>query len=145
MAASYIFGKLIGVYVDMSDTATPDFKLVTCTTQKSFDLSVDTVDLNNDCTGVFSGALPTTASWTMGVEGDANFNPELSEISAEELFTIAKEREIRNWKFENADSSYVRFGQAFLTGYSESATSTEYLTFSATLNGVGEIYSSIPS
>lgn len=145
MAASYIFGKLIGVYVDMSDTDTPDYKLVTCTTQKSFDLSVDTVDLNNDCTGDFSGALPTTVSWTMGIEGDANFNPELNEISAAELFAIAKGREIRDWKFENAESTYVRYGRAFLTGYSESATSTEYLTFSATLNGVGEIFDAVPS
>lgn len=145
MAAEYQFSKDVGVYVDMSETGTPDWKYVTCTTSKSLDLAIASIEKNNDCTGDFTGQLPSTISWTMAVEGDANFNPEAEEISAAELFNIATSKEIRGWKFENGTSSYIRYGRAFLSSYSEAISTPDYMTFSGTLTGDGEIYDSIPS
>ena len=145
MAAEYLYSKDVGVYVDMSDTSVPDWKYVTCTTSKSLDLSVASIEKNNDCTGDFTGQLPSNISWTMAIDGDANFNPESEEISAAELFTVAKSRAIRNWKFESGDSSYVRYGRAFLSSYSESLSTPEYMSFSASLTGDGEIFDAIPS
>lgn len=146
MAAQYLFSKDVAVFVDLSNTNTPDWKLVTCTTSKTVDLSIGTIEKNNDCTGDYVGNLPSTISWSLGIEGDANLNPESpEEISYAELFTIAKNREIRNWKFENGDSSYIRFGRGFLSSYSESIATPEYMTFSATLTGDGELYDAIPS
>ena len=145
MAASYLFSKDVGVYVDTSLTDTPDWKFVTCTTNKSLDLAIASIEKNNDCTGDFSGQLPSTVSWTMAIEGDANMTPDAGEVSAADLFTIAKSRAIKKWKFENGDSSYVRYGLAFLSGYSEAIATPEYLTFSGTLTGDGEIFDAIPS
>lgn len=145
MAAEYLFSKDVGVYVDMSDTLTPDWKFVTCTTSKSLDLAIASIEKNNDCTGDFVGNLPSTVSWTMAIEGDANMTPSAGEISAAELFTIATSREIRGWKFENGTSTYIRYGQAFLSSYSESIATPEYMTFSGSLTGDGQIYDAIPS
>jgi hypothetical protein len=146
MAAEYLFSKDVAVFVDMSATETPDWKLVTCTTSKTVDLAIGSIEKNNDCTGNYVGNLPSTISWSFAIEGDANMNPtDPEEISYAELFIIAKNREIRNWKLEKADNSYVRYGRAFLSSYSESISTPEYMTFSASLTGDGEIYDSIPS
>ncbi len=145
MAAEYLFSKDVGVYANMGTEETPDWKFVTCTTSKTLDLAIETIERNNDCTGDFVANLPSTVSWSMAIEGDANMNPEASEISAAELFQIASDREVRFWKFESGDSSYIRYGKAFISSYSEPNTTPEYLTFSATLTGDGEIFDSIPS
>lgn len=146
MAAEYLFSKDVAVYVDMSDTVTPDWKLVTCTTSKTVDLAIGSIERNNDCTGDYVGNQPSTVSWSFAIEGDANLNPTApEEISYAELFSIARNREVRDWKLENGDSSYVRYGEAFLSSYSESIATPEYMTFSATLTGNGEIFDAIPS
>lgn len=146
MAAEYLFSKDVAVYVDMSETETPDWKLVTCTTSKTVDLAIASIEKNNDCTGNYVGQLPSTVSWSFAIEGDANLNPTApEEISYAELFAIASLREIRNWKLENGDSTYVRYGEGFLSSYSESIATPEYMTFSATLTGNGQLYDSIPS
>lgn len=146
MAESYLFSKDVGVYVDMSDTETPDWRLVTCTTSKTVDLAIASIEKNNDCTGNFVGSQPSTVSWSFAIEGDANVTPtDPVEISYAELFSIAVNREVRNWKLENGDSSYVRYGEAFLSSYSESIATPEYMTFSATLTGNGQLYDAIPS
>jgi len=49
--ANELFSKDIGVYVDVSATATPTWKLAVCTTSKSLSVSVGAVTINNDCTG----------------------------------------------------------------------------------------------
>lgn len=146
MAAEYLFSKDVSVWVDMSETETPDWKLVTCTTSKTVDLAIASIEKNNDCTGNYVGQLPSTVSWSFAIEGDANLNPTApEEISYAELFSIASLREIRNWKLENGDSTYVRYGEGFLSSYSESIATPEYMTFSATLTGNGQLYDSIPS
>lgn len=146
MAADYLFSKDVSVWVDLSNTQSPDWRLVTCTTSKTVDLSIASIEKNNDCTGDFVGNLPSTVSWSMAIEGDANITPTApEEISYAELFEIAKNREVRNWKFENGTSTYVRYGRGFLSSYSESIATPEYMTFSATLTGDGEIYDAIPS
>ena len=146
MAESYLFSKDVAVFVNMSDTAVADWKLVTCTTSKTVDMAIGSIEKNNDCTGNFVGQLPSTVSWSFAIEGDANMTPTApEEISYAELFTVAKSRTLRYWKLEKADNSYIRYGLAFLSSYSESIATPEYMTFSATLTGDGEIYDSIPS
>lgn len=145
MAAEYLFSKDVGVYVNMGTEGAPDWKLVTCTTSKGLDLAIETIEKNNDCTGDFVSNLPSTVSWSIPIEGDANRNPDAGEISADELFTIASTREMRFWKLESGDSTYIRYGKAFISAYSEVLTTPEYLTFSATLTGDVEIFDSIPS
>lgn len=143
--AEYLFSKDVGIYLDVSLTTTPDWKLVTCTTSKALDIAVASIEKNNDCTGNFVDQLPSTVSWSMPIEGDANVNPAAGEVSAAELFDVAVSRAIKKWKFENGDSSYVRYGEGFLSAYNETLSTPDYLTFSATITGSGDILSAEPT
>jgi hypothetical protein len=103
--ANELFSKDIGVYIDISATSTPSWKLAVCTSSKSLSISVGSTEINNDCTGDFVRNLPSTASWTMSFEGDVNTNPGVNEVSAEDIFGYTIARATRKFKFESLDAS----------------------------------------
>jgi hypothetical protein len=143
--ANELFSKDIGVYVDVSATSTPDWKLAVCTSSKSLSISVGSTEINNDCTGNFVRNLPSTAAWTMSFEGDVNTNPGAGEISAEDIFTYAISRDVKKFKFESLDSSYVRYGEGFISQFDESASAPEYQTFSVSISASGPLSASEPT
>jgi hypothetical protein len=145
MAAEYLFSKDIGVYVDVSTTSTPTWKLAVCTSSKSLSISVGATEINNDCTGDFVQNLPSTASWTMSFEGDVNTTPGVNEISAEGIFDIVIARAVKKFKFESEDDSYIRYGQGFISQFDETATAPEYQTYSVTITGTGPIDDVLPT
>ena len=138
--ANELFSKDIGVYVDVSATATPDWKLAVCTSSKSLSISVGATEINNDCTGDFVRNLPSTASWTMSFEGDVNTNPGASEVSAADIFGYVVARAEKKFKFESLDgTTYIRYGEGFISQFDETATAPEYQTFSVSITGSGSI------
>ena len=143
--ANEIFSKDIGVYIDTSATPTPDWKLAVCTSSKSLSISVGAVEINNDCTDDFVRNLPSTASWTMSFEGDVNTTPGASEVSAGDIFGYVTAREVKKFKFESLDSSYIRYGEGYISQFDETATAPEYQTFSVTVSGSGSISDSEPT
>lgn len=143
--ANELFSKDIGVYVDVSATATPDWKLAVCTSSKSLSVSVGATEINNDCTGDFVRNLPSTASWTMSFEGDVNTSPGASEVSAEDIFGFTVSRAEKKFKFESGDSSYVRYGEGFISQFDETATAPEYQTYSVSITGSGPISDAEPT
>jgi hypothetical protein len=143
--ANELFSKDIGVYVDTSATSTPAWKLAVCTSSKSLSISVGATEINNDCTGDFVRNLPSTASWSMSFEGDVNTNPGASEVSAEDIFGEGSSRDVKKFKFESLDSSYIRYGEGFISQFDETATAPEYQTFSVSITGSGPIDDAIPS
>ena len=46
--ANELFSKDIGVYIDISATSTPSWKLAVCTSSKSLSISVGSTEINND-------------------------------------------------------------------------------------------------
>ena len=143
--ANEIFSKSLGVYIDTSLTSTPAWKLAVCTSSKSLSVSVAYTEINNDCTGDFVRNLPSTISWTMSFEGDVNKTPGVNEISAEGIFDIVITRATKKFKIESLDSSYIRYGQGFISQFDETATAPEYQTYSVTITGSGPIDDAIPS
>jgi hypothetical protein len=137
--ANELFSKDIGVYIDISATSTPSWKLAVCTSSKSLSISVGSTEINNDCTGDFVRNLPSTASWTMSFEGDVNTNPGVNEVSAEDIFGYTIARSTRKFKFESLDASYIRYGEGFISQFDETATAPEYQTYSVTITGSGPI------
>lgn len=137
--ANELFSKDIGVYVDVSATSTPSWKLAVCTSSKSLSISVGATEINNDCTGDFVTNLPSTASWTMSFEGDVNTDPGASEVSASDIFGYTVGRDVKKFKFESLDETYVRYGEGFISQFDETATAPEYQTFSVTITGSGPI------
>jgi hypothetical protein len=143
--ANELFSKDIGVYIDISATSTPSWKLAVCTSSKSLSISVGSTEINNDCTGDFVRNLPSTASWTMSFEGDVNTNPGVNEVSAEDIFGYTIARATRKFKFESLDASYIRYGEGFISQFDETATAPEYQTYSVTITGSGPIDDTVTS
>jgi hypothetical protein len=143
--ANELFSKDIGVYIDISATSTPSWKLAVCTSSKSLSISVGSTEINNDCTGDFVRNLPSTASWTMSFEGDVNTNPGASEVSAEDIFGYTISRSTRKFKFQSLDSSYIRYGEGFISQFDETATAPEYQTYSVSITGSGPIDDALPT
>jgi hypothetical protein len=143
--ANELFSKDIGVYIDISATSTPSWKLAVCTSSKSLSISVGSTEINNDCTGDFVRNLPSTASWTMSFEGDVNTSPGANEISSEGIFDIVIARSTKKFKFESLDASYIRYGQGFISQFDETATAPEYQTYSVTITGSGAIDDAVPA
>jgi hypothetical protein len=143
--ANELFSKDIGVYIDISATSTPSWKLAVCTSSKSLSISVGSTEINNDCTGDFVRNLPSTASWTMSFEGDVNTNPGVNEVSAEDIFGYTIARATRKFKFESLDASYIRYGEGFISQFDETATAPEYQTYSVTITGSGPIDDAVTS
>ena len=145
MAEKYLFSKDIGVFIDISATSTPNWKLAVCTSSKSLSISVGATEINNDCTGNFVQNLASTASWTMSFEGDVNTTPGAGEISAEGIFDIVVARTPKKFKFQSLDNSYIRYGEGFISQFDETATAPEYQTYSVTITGSGPIDDAIPT
>jgi hypothetical protein len=143
--ANELFSKDIGVYIDISATSTPSWKLAVCTSSKSLSISVGSTEINNDCTGDFVRNLPSTASWTMSFEGDVNTNPGVNEVSAEDIFGYTIARATRKFKFQSLDASYIRYGEGFISQFDETATAPEYQTYSVTITGSGPIDDAVTS
>ena len=143
--ANELFSKDIGVYIDISATSTPSWKLAVCTSSKSLSISVGSTEINNDCTGDFVRNLPSTASWTMSFEGDVNTNPGANEVSAEDIFGYTIARATRKFKFQSLDASYIRYGEGFISQFDETATAPEYQTYSVTITGSGPIDDAVTS
>ena len=143
--ANELFSKDIGVYVDISATATPDWKLAVCTSSKSLSVSVGAVTINNDCTGDSEQQLPSTYNWQMSFEGDVNTAPGVNEVSAEELLSYTLLRTVRKFKFQSLDSTYVRYGLGYISQFDETASAPEYQTFSVTVSGSGPLLLAVPS
>ena len=143
--ANEIFSKSLGVYIDTSATSTPAWKLAVCTSSKSLSVSVASTEINNDCTGDFVRNLPSTISWTMSFEGDVNKTPGGNEISAEGIFDIVITRATKKFKIESLDSTYIRYGQGFISQFDETATAPEYQTYSVTITGSGPIDDAVTS
>jgi hypothetical protein len=81
----------------------------------------------------------------MSFEGDVNTNPGAGEISAEDIFGYAINRDVKKFKFESLDSSYIRYGEGFISQFDESASAPEYQTYSVSISASGPLSASEPT
>lgn len=112
---------------------------VACITTNGFEGTTDTIDGSSKCSDGWSGGAAGNKSWTMNADGnaiDAGLLP--SEASFKALFDLWKSGETVPIKIAKVGSTYVRYGEAYISSYSETQGNNEPFTFSATFQGVGE-------
>ena len=143
--ANELASKTVGVYVNDGTIESPDWLLVVCTTEKSIELTIGNQEVNNDCTGKFLRSLPTDVSWSFSFSGDINTNPGNGEISSEEVFEIAVNAEVKQWKLQSIDGSYLRIGEGFISSQGDSFTAGQYGTFTGSIQGSGPISNNLNS
>lgn len=140
--ANEIKGHAVGLYY--SATNDPyDWQLVACLTDKSFNGTTDTIEVNSDCEAGNTRLLPGNKSWTFEITGYINTSPGPGQVSNETLFDLWNNTSDVNFAvgyFKMTDNAgYTRIGPGFVSSFSESGTSNEFMTFTATISNSGAI------
>lgn len=135
-------GHVVGLYY--SPTNSPyDWSLVACLTDKSFNGTTDTIEINSDCEAGVTRLLPGNKSWTFEMTGYINFAPSVDQVSSETLFDLwnnTSDSDFEVGYFKMTDNAgYTRIGPGFVSSFSESGTSDDFMTFSATISNSGAI------
>lgn len=134
-----LYSKLVAVEVNMGTDETPDYKLVVCVISKSLSQTLNSVTINNDCTGDFVRNLPTDIQWQFSFEGNLNTSPTVDELGDAAILEMQKAKEIRTWRFRTLDDTYYRAGKGFISQCDETGTAGEYMTYSVTIQGSDEL------
>jgi len=147
MANTHFDGKEVDLELDVSLTATPDWKLVACLTESDLDTSRETIDANTKCG---NATLAGTATITANFTGFAIKDADVTQVSMQDLAVINFQGngDVRHWRYinnEDAGSSYYREFNASLTSYNESTNNAEAATFSGTLSVVGDVIIEAPT
>lgn len=140
---AYVDSKDVLISVDLGTEGDPDWRKVACSTSDGLDMETDSVSISTKCNGGFATPHPGDLSWSFSnssyvdkdKQGDAGF------LDHDDLFDIWKDKEIRNWKIESLDNdfTYIRIGEGFISSLGDSADQGDYLQFSLTVTGVGEL------
>ena len=154
-----VHGNAIGIYVSgvsaevTADPLNPDTaELVACSTNATLSLSNATIETacKKDTAGVLDDAsvrhtIAGQQTWSMQVEGlvelstpDAATDPR----NFQSLFELAKDRtDVLVVFSDRTDGNYEYWGKAFISSIELSASVDDFATFSATLEGNGDIFS----
>ncbi len=152
-----IHGNAIGIYISgvtaevTADPLDPDVaELVACSTNATLSLSNATIETacKKDTTGTLSDAsvrhtIPGQQTWSMQVEGLVELTTPTSVTSPrnfQSLFELAKDRTDILVVFSNrVDTNYEYWGKGFISSIEVSASVDDFATFSATIEGNGDI------
>lgn len=140
--ANEIKSDVVGLYY--SPTNSPYvWSRVACLTDKSFNGTTDTIEINSDCEAGNARLLPGNKSWTFEMTGFFNTEPEAGQVSNESLFDLWNGTSDVNFAvgyFKMTDNAgYTRIGPGFVSAFSETGTTGEFMTFSATISNSGAI------
>ena len=137
--AEYIASELIVLEANTGTEVAPVWKKLVCLSEKSFNGTTATVDINTDCNGQFTTPLPSKKSWTMAASGVANTDPTVDEGSYEQAYELWQNGTLTGFRERNLTNTYVREGLGFISDISESSSAGDYLNFSLTITGSGPI------
>lgn len=153
MAVPKISGKIIWLYyqdgtklADDGVTEVPNWLAFACSTTDGFSGSTESVTAATKCDGDWVDNLPTDSSWEFQNSGYAVKDADLSaeQASHEKAFELWSTQTEGMFKLANADDSYLRIGQGFISAYSETADTSDYLQFELTITGKGSIGNVVP-
>lgn len=143
MANTPIKGDVIGLYLDISVTDTPNWQLVGCITETDIDGTRETIDASSKCgPAQLAGQKTDTANFT----GYFNTDPEAGEVSMQEIAAAYDAGDIRHWKVEHEDSDILyREFRGPVTAYNESYNQNEPVTFTASIGINGDVIRTAPT
>lgn len=141
--ATRVKGHEIGLYY--SPTNDPfDWKLIACLTDKSFNGTKSTIEINSDCEGGDTIYLPGNKSWSFDMTGHYITDPTAEQVSSTTLFDLWNENVTEDavgWFKMDDGAGYVRVGKGFVSSFSETMTSNDFVGFTATISNAGVVES----
>ena len=112
-------------------------------TSNSFSEDVDMIDSMSMNSASWMTSAPTNQGYNISFDGlvkNTNFNGgDFSKISLDRLRVLKRSGTLIEWKTKEEDLSFVESGFGHITSLSRSSTSDEFITFSANIQGFGQI------
>ncbi len=108
-----------------------------CLTSNTFSEKLDTLDTTTRQTGGWKTSRGVSQSFTVDFEGLIVYNP-VNKISYNDLKKIKRRRALMRFKIENLDGSSSEVFRGFITDLSESAVTSEFVSFNGSILGFGE-------
>ena len=113
-----------------------------CLTSDSFTETSEMLDTTTTDNGGWKTSTPTTQGYNISFEGvitNTNFNGgDFTKISLDRLRVLKRSGALIEWKTQDTNLIFVDSGKGHITSLSDSATSDEFITFSAEIEGYGE-------
>lgn len=132
-----IKAKYRKLYLRLSGVWVP----IGCLTSNGFSESTDIFETTVRLNGGYRSFIPLLISYSVNFDGIVkNSIGDSTLISLDRLRTLMRSKTSVQWKLETDDSSMLDFGYGYITDLSDSARVGDYVTFSGTIQGTGEIY-----
>lgn len=116
------------------------FDNIVCLTDHNLSLSNATNTTQTYC-GSFSTAGDQTTS--IAFNGLIVIDPETGEISAPDIFTLAQNRSVFDWKYARGVDptavDFIKSGAGFFSAYNENFSASDFATFGGTIQVDGPI------
>lgn len=138
-----ITGNPINLYLDISTTTTPTWKMVACLTALTFNGAGNVIDAGSKCG---QAKLAGENDDTVDFEGNFEMAPTADQVSFTDLMNVYQSKESRHWKMSTADGvQYYREFNGPLTSYTEDLPYNEVATFSGTIGINGVVIDEAPT
>lgn len=136
-----VVSKDILLSVNVGTDILPEWKKVGCSTSDGFSGTTETVAIATKCNGGFVDNQPGDKSWSFDNTSYVDKDNATDFVTHDELFEMWKNDEVNQWKLESidADYDYLRIGNGFITDLGDTSDQGDYLQFSITITGSGEI------
>jgi len=116
-----------------------------CLTENSFSESVDTIETTTRENQGWTSVRPVTQSYSISFNGiqilTTTEEGDDTKASYDLLKTLKRDRVLLDWQIKGDNFFIVDFGKCFITDLSEATPVNEFITFSGTLTGYGEAFS----
>lgn len=137
-----INANTVGLYLDVSTTSTPSWKLVVCITQEKFNLAGDVIDASSKCG---QAKLVGQDNFSLDFTGYAETTLSASAVSYEDMIAIRLSRISHHWKMATPDGvMYYREFNGPLTNYTEDTSYNKAAEFTGTISLVGDLILQAP-
>ena len=122
-----------------------EFLPIGCLTSDSFSEDIEMLDSTTRDNAGWRTSTPTNQSYNISFDGivkNTNFNGgDFTKISLDRLRVLKRSRTLIEWKTQDNNLTFVDSGFGHITSLSKDASSDEFISFSANIEGYGTPYS----
>lgn len=118
-----------------------DFEPVACVTSNTFSENSEVLETTTADNDGWKSFVATNQGYNLSVEGlmiDDFTAPNDGKVSANKLKILKRSRTIFDWELRTNSNEFIESGQALITDLSDGASVGEFISFSASMQGIGE-------
>jgi TP901-1 family phage major tail protein len=128
------------LYIKIED----DFIPIGCLTENSFSESVDTIETTTRENQGWTSVRPVMQSYSISFNGiqilTTTDDGDDTKASYDRLKSLKRDRVLLDWEIKGDSFPIVDYGKCYITDLSEATPVNELITFSGTLTGYGEAF-----